>query len=262
MGRSRGLMAIHAHPDDESLWTGGVLAQHVAQGRPTAVLTCTDGERADGEPFAAPGTRAKELARALDLLGVAESGMLRYHDSGHLGRGSGSLCEAPFDEFVGELVARIRSFRPAAVVTYDAYGIYGHPDHVRVHRAVLAAVEAAASSSTLPQAGPAWAVDSLWLATVPESLVRQLTTLGLEQAMPFTPDARIAAAIDVRPWLDVKWAAVRSHESEFARGARIAAFEEPQLRELCLGREWFLYRPGPGAQSGGVPHRGLLADRD
>ena len=267
MGRLRSLMAIHAHPDDESLWTGGVLAQHVAEGRPTAVLTCTDGEHADGTSFAAPGTRVKELAQALAVLGVAESGVLPYRDSGHLGRGEGTLCEAPFDDLVADLVARIRSFRPAAVATYDAFGLYGHPDHVRVHRAVLVAVEAAACASLWPQAGPAWAVDSLWLATVPESLVRKLTSLGLEASLPSTPDSQIGAAVDVRPWLDVKWEAIRAHASEFERGARIAAFAEPQLREICLGREWFLYRPGPGSIPGGAlaceeasPTR-MLADR-
>jgi N-acetyl-1-D-myo-inositol-2-amino-2-deoxy-alpha-D-glucopyranoside deacetylase len=261
MDRLRGLMAVHAHPDDESLWTGGVLAQHVAEGRPTAVLTCTDGELAEGPSFAAPGTRIKELAQALGVLGVAESGVLAYRDSGHQGRGRGSLCEAPFDNLVGDLVARIRSFRPAAVATYDANGMFGHPDHIRVHRAVLAAVEAAASPAQWPQAGAAWEVESLWLATVPESLVRRLTALGLESPLPFVPDSRIAAAVDVRPWLDVKWEAVRAHASEFARGARIAAFEEPQLRELCLGTEWFLHRPGPGSlRSGRAVGARLLAD--
>ncbi|QMU69522.1 PIG-L family deacetylase [Streptacidiphilus sp. P02-A3a] len=250
MDRSRGLMAVHAHPDDESLWTGGVLAQHVAEGRPTAVITCTNGEPAEGEGFAAPGTRVKELAQAIGLLGVAESGLLRYRDSGHQGRGPGSLCDAPFDDLVGDLVARIRSFRPAAVASYDAYGMYGHPDHIRVHRAVLVAVEAAARPQLWPQAGAAWAVDSLWLATVPDSMVQRLLTLGLESAIPSTPDAQVSVALDVRPWLDLKWEAVRAHASEFARGSRIAAFEEPRLRELCLGREWFIHRPGPGASGG------------
>lgn len=263
MDRSRGLMAIHAHPDDESLWTGGVLAQHVAEGRRTAVITCTNGESAEDDSFAAPGTRVKELAQAIGLLGVAESGLLPYRDSGHQGHGPGSLCEAPFDDLVGDLVARIRSFRPAAVATYDAYGMYGHPDHVRVHRAVLVAVEAAAHAHLWPQAGAAWAVDSLWLATVPESMVQRLLTLGLESPIPATPDAQVSVALDVRPWLDLKWEAVRAHASEFARGSRIAAFEEPRLRELCLGREWFIHRPGPGARDGRAwPVGALLADRD
>ncbi|MEZ0068105.1 N-acetyl-1-D-myo-inositol-2-amino-2-deoxy-alpha-D-glucopyranoside deacetylase [Streptacidiphilus sp. MAP12-20] len=254
------LLAVHAHPDDESLWTGGVLAQHAERGRTTAVVTCTDGELADGSSAAAPGTRVKELAGALDVLGVAESSVLPYRDSGHLGAGEGSLCAAPFDEVVARLVERIRALRPSAVVTYDAAGISMHPDHIRVHRAVLAAVEAAASPHLAPDAGPAWAVSSLWLATIAESLVRGAAELGFEAAStPCTPDAGIAAAVDVRPWLDVKWSAVRAHASEFARGARVNAFADPALRELCLGTEWYLHRPGPGALPG-VPPRGPLAD--
>jgi N-acetyl-1-D-myo-inositol-2-amino-2-deoxy-alpha-D-glucopyranoside deacetylase len=93
---------------------------------------------------------------------------------------------------------------------------------------VLAAVEAAAIPTVEPEAGPAWAVPSLWLATLAESDLRP-------------------APVDVRPWLDVKWAALRAHASEFARGGRVTAFEDARLREQVLGTEWYLYRPGPGA---------------
>ncbi|MFJ6215650.1 PIG-L family deacetylase [Streptomyces sp. NPDC092296] len=261
MGRERGLLAVHAHPDDESLFTGGVLAQHAAEQIPTAVVTCTDGEIAEGTPYAPSGTRAKELAQALTVLRAGEPDILRHRDSGPAGRGPGSLCEVPFDTLVAELVVRIRRLRPTAVTTYDAFGVSGHPDHVRVHRAVLAAVEAAAHAQLQPDAGPPWAVHSVWLATLPESLVRQLTELGMEIPLPFTPDERISAAVDVRPWLDVKWEAIRAHASEFERGARIAAFEEPRLRRLCLGTEWFLHRPGPGARRSGHSRPRLLADQ-
>ncbi|MCD0485444.1 PIG-L family deacetylase [Streptacidiphilus sp. ASG 303] len=262
MGLRRGLLAVHAHPDDESLFTGGVLAQHAAEGIPTAVVTCTDGEVAEGAPFAPPGTRAEELARALTVLRAGRPDILPYRDSGPLGRGHGSLCAAPFDALVAALVTRIRLLRPAAVATYDAFGVYGHPDHVRVHRAVLAAVHAAAHGGVQPEAGPPWEVHSVWLATVPESLVRELTALGLEAPLPCTPDDRISAAVDVRPWLDVKWEAVRAHASEFARGARISAFQEPRLRRLCLGTEWFLHHPGPAARPAAAPRARprLLAD--
>ncbi|WP_037603522.1 PIG-L family deacetylase [Streptacidiphilus rugosus] len=255
------LLAVHAHPDDESLWTGGLLARYAARGRATAVVTCTNGELADGTSAAAPGTRVGELAEALGVLGVAESSVLPYRDSGHLGAGRGSLCAAPFDELVTRLVERIRALRPAAVVTYDAAGISGHPDHVRVHRAVLAAVEAAANRYVEPEAGPAWAAPSLWLATIAESRLRAaagppsdaVSDTTAPPSLPCTPDERIAAVVDVRPWLDVKWAAVRAHASEFARGGRVTAFEDARLRELFLGTEWYLFRPGPGAAPAAGP---------
>ena len=249
------LLAVHAHPDDESLWTGGLLAREASEGRATAVVTCTDGEFADGSSFAVPGTRSKEWTAALQTLGVTSSAMLPYRDSGRSGHGDGSLCAAPFDDVVAHLVGRIRALRPAAVVTYDAAGGSGHLDHIRVHRATLAAIEAAAVPYLLPSQGPAWAVEAVWLATVPASLARDAAALGLQPAeVPSTQDDRIAVKLDVRPWLDTKWAALQCHASEFARGAGVSAFADPTLREMGLGREFYLHRPGPGAPAGaGVP---------
>ncbi|WP_042367251.1 PIG-L deacetylase family protein [Streptacidiphilus neutrinimicus] len=249
------LLAVHAHPDDESLWTGGLLARAADAGRPTAVVTCTDGELAGGGSFAAPGTRTKEWTEALEVLGVTSSAMLPYRDSGRRGQGPGSLCAAPFDDVVADLVERIRALRPTAVVTYDAAGVSGHLDHIRVHRATLAAVEAAAVPFLLPSHGPAWAVESVWLVTAPSSLVGHAAAIGLAPAdVPSTPDERIAVPLDVRPWLAIKWAALRCHASEFDRGASVSAFADPALRQLGLGTEYFLHRPGPGAPTGaGVP---------
>ncbi|WP_052434535.1 PIG-L deacetylase family protein [Streptacidiphilus melanogenes] len=248
------LLAVHAHPDDESLWTGGLLARSTDAGRPTAVVTCTNGELADGGSFAAPGTRTKEWTRALRVLGVTSSAMLPYRDSGRRGQGPGSLCAAPFDGVVAELVEQIRILRPTAVVTYDAAGVSGHLDHIRVHRATLAAVEAAAVPFLLPSQSPAWAVESVWLVTAPSSLVGRAAAIGLAPAdAPSTPDDRIAVSLDVRPWLATKWAALRCHASEFERGATVSAFTDPTLRELGLGTEFFLHRPGPGTAGQGVP---------
>ncbi|WP_042422040.1 PIG-L deacetylase family protein [Streptacidiphilus anmyonensis] len=249
------VLAVHAHPDDESLWTGGLLARSADAGRPTAVVTCTDGELADGGSFAAPGVRTKEWGEALRVLGVTSSAMLPYRDSGRHGQGAGSLCAAPFDVVVADLVEQIRVLRPTAVVTYDAAGASGHLDHIRVHRATLAAVEAAAVPFLLPSHGPAWAVESLWLVTAPSSLVGHAAAVGLQPAdVPSTPDDRITVSLDVRPWLATKWAALRCHASEFERGASVSAFTDPTLRELGLGTESFLHRPGPGAPAdGGVP---------
>ncbi|SEK54267.1 PIG-L family deacetylase [Streptacidiphilus jiangxiensis] len=248
------LLAVHAHPDDESLWTGGLLAREAAAGRVTAVVTCTDGELADGGSAAAPGTRTKEWTRALRLLGVASKVMLPYRDSGRDGTGPGSLCAAPFDEVVAHLVEQIRALRPSVVVTYDPAGASGHIDHIRVHRATLAAVEAAAVPFLQPGSGPAWAVSTVLLVTVPESLARLAADAGLHpKDAPSTPDDRIAATVDVRPWLDTKWAALRCHASEFERGASVAVFADPGLREIGLGAEYYLHRTGPGASLGPEP---------
>ncbi|MEY9871442.1 N-acetyl-1-D-myo-inositol-2-amino-2-deoxy-alpha-D-glucopyranoside deacetylase [Streptacidiphilus sp. MAP12-33] len=242
------LLTVHAHPDDESLWTGGLLAREAAAGRATAVVTCTDGELADGSSAAARGTRTKEWTRALQVLGVTTSAMLPYRDSGRAGSGPGSLCAAPFDEVVAHLVAQIRTLRPTSVVTYDPAGVSGHLDHIRVHRATLAAIEAAAVPFLLPDAGPAWAASALWLVTVPTSLAQRAAAAGFQpENVPSTPDERVAASLDVRPWLDTKWVALQCHASEFARGASVSLLTDPALREAGLGTEHYLHRPGPGA---------------
>jgi N-acetyl-1-D-myo-inositol-2-amino-2-deoxy-alpha-D-glucopyranoside deacetylase len=230
------LLCVHAHPDDESLWTGGVLARAAAQGVRTAVVTCTNGELPDGASSAPPGTRAAELAKALGELRAEGPHVLRHLDSGPEGRGTGSLCAAPFDAVVDELAGYIRRFRPVALATYDAFGVYGHPDHIRVHRATVAAVGAAACAGLPGIPGEPWAVRQQWWATLP-------APEGAEPA----GGGRAIAAVDVRPWPAVKWRAVRAHDCEFARGAGIAALEdEPGLREQHLGTEYFEFRPGPG----------------
>lgn len=225
------VLAVHAHPDDESLWTGGVLARAADAGIPSAVVTCTNGELQNGSSFAAPGTRTAELTRALAELRARGPHVLGYPDGG--------LSDVPLDALAEQLASYIRSLRPVAVVTYDAFGVSGHPDHIRVHEATPAAVEAAADG---------WAVGQVWLATVPQERADQLTDATGEARALVGAGGRPDVAVDVRKWLDVKWRALRSHESEFARGARVAALDRhPELRETALGTEYFRYRDGPGA---------------
>lgn len=136
------LLAVFAHPDDESLTAGGTLARHAAAGARTAVVTAT---------WAADTPRAAELADALHILGAGKPRMLGYADSRvpRSAPGRPRLCDAPLDEAVGALVAQIRDFRPEIVVTHDAYGgLSGHEDHVHTHRVTLLAVHAAASNAS------------------------------------------------------------------------------------------------------------------
>lgn len=141
------LLAVLAHPDDESLSAGGVLAQHAASGARTAVVTATWGEDTH---------RAGELADALRILGAGKPRMLGYADARvpESAAGRPRLCDAPLDAVVGELVAHIREFRPDFVVTHDAYGgLTGHPDHIHTHRVTALAVQAANWPHLYPEAG-------------------------------------------------------------------------------------------------------------
>jgi N-acetyl-1-D-myo-inositol-2-amino-2-deoxy-alpha-D-glucopyranoside deacetylase len=232
------LLAVFAHPDDESLTAGGTLARHAAAGARTAVVTAT---------WAADTPRAAELADALHILGAGRPRMLGYADSRvpRSAPGSPRLCDAPLDEAVGALVARIRDFRPALVVTHDAYGgLTGHEDHVHTHRVTLLAVHAAGLERLYPDAGEPWQPSALYLSTHPDSAVRawggHLAPTG--KALRTVPDDRVTTTVDVTPWLDRKIAAVLAHRTEVERGAApglIAALPGPE-RERLLGTEWYI----------------------
>lgn len=275
----RGLMAVHAHPDDEVISTGGVLAAAAERGLPTTVVTCTGGERGEivGEgmdpeeirPRLAEVRRA-ELSAALDLLGAGPPVLLGYVDSGMMGTDGNAdpqaFWNAPFDEAVARLVTHIRAARPSVLVTYDAFGGYGHPDHIQAHRVALVASEAAAVAALYPDAGPAWRIPKVYLATIPKSAIlagsQALTAAGLPS--PFgTPerladvtmgcaDADLGAVVDVRPWLDRKWAALRAHRSQI--GPESFFLNVPDtLRDEMFGTEWFI-RYRSDVASNGVEH--------
>ncbi|GCE78352.1 PIG-L family deacetylase [Cellulomonas biazotea] len=177
-----GLVAVHAHPDDETLSTGALLATWAQAGRPVTVVTCTRGERGEvigdvlahleGDGLALAAHRETELAAALAALGVTDHVFLdrvpatsgqpvgspegaRYEDSGMawLGTGqAGSATDVPAHAFVAEPVDHaatrlahvLRTRRRDVVVTYEPRGGYGHPDHVRAHEVTRRAVELAA----------------------------------------------------------------------------------------------------------------------
>jgi LmbE family N-acetylglucosaminyl deacetylase len=150
------LMAVQAHPDDESSSTGGVLARYAAQGVRTVVVTCTNGELGDGPGGLKPGeaghdeaavaaTRIGELEVACRLLGVANLELLGYHDSGMpdwpFKERPDAFCNVPVDEAAARLAALLERYQPQVVVTHDDHGGYNHPDHVHASRITVAAVD-------------------------------------------------------------------------------------------------------------------------
>ncbi|MFC7897359.1 PIG-L deacetylase family protein [Streptomyces sp. NPDC057381] len=234
------LLAVFAHPDDESLSAGGVLARHAAAGARTAVVTST---------WAEDSPRAAELAEALHTLGAGPPRMLGHADA----RVPSSaprmprFRDAPLDETVRKLVAHIRDFRPEIVVTHDAYGgLTGHPDHLHTHRVAVLAVQAAGLDLFHPDAGAPWRPRALYLATHPHSAVPALSeVVGARKARFSVPDEHVTAIVDVRPWLDRKIAAVLAHRSEVERGALpgVIAGLGHQAREQLLATEWFIRDP-------------------
>lgn len=235
---SSSLLAVFAHPDDESLAAGGLLARQAAAGARTAVVTAT---------WAPTTQRAAELAEALRILGAGEPRLLGYADAKVPGSAPGRprWCDVPLDEAVHRLVVQIRDFRPDALVTFDARGgLTGHPDHVQTHRVTVLAAEAA-GLDVYPDAGRPWAPSAVYGATHPRSSVRAIEEIvGARRAVNATPDEDVTDRVDVSPWLEQKVAAILAHRSEVDRGALpgLIAHLSPTDREELLSTEWFVRR--------------------
>ncbi len=164
------LMAIHAHPDDESSKGAATMAKYAAEGHRVKVVTCTDGRRGDilNPAMERPGVlenilevRKGEMAEAVSALGI-EHEWLGYEDSG-LPQGDplpplpeGSFATKPKDEVAKRLVQSIREFRPHVIITYDENGGYPHPDHIMVHEASMIAWEKSGDANFAPEVGEPW----------------------------------------------------------------------------------------------------------
>ncbi|MFI5752381.1 PIG-L deacetylase family protein [Streptomyces sp. NPDC051644] len=245
-------MGVFAHPDDESLLAGGMLAQHAADGARTAVVTTT---------WAPDSPRAAELADALHVLGAGKARMLGYADarSPSSAPGRARLVDAPLDEAVGQVVLHLRQFRPDIVIGHDVLGqLTGHPDHRRTHQITLLAVEAAGLPHLYPEAGDPWQPQALYAATHPDSGIGELGPLltGVGKSLLCVPDAYATTCVDVGPWAATKWSAILAHQSEVARERSlpgILARTPAETRHKIIRTEYFTrLTPGPVP---GDPHR-------
>lgn len=252
------LLAVHAHADDETITMGAVLAVCADRGVRTAVVCCTDGRRATIVDPAMPEEttrprlaeiRRDELRTACAILGVGEVHFLDYGDSGMMGaetnRAADAFWRADLDEVIGRLVGRIRDFRPHVVVTYDANGGYGHPDHIQAHRATVLAVEAAHQKALYPEAGPPWRVDKLYYTAFPvraaRAAARDAAAAGLPSPwgetgvddLPFlTPDELATVEIACRDGVLRMREALRAHRSQISPDWPLLALPE----EIALAR--------------------------
>lgn len=170
------LMAVHAHPDDESSKGGASTAMYAARGVDVLVVTLTGGERGDvlNPALLAEGladelhrVREREMAQAAAILGVRQH-WLGYVDSGYPEGDplpplpDDAFAAQPLEEAVERLVRVVREFRPHVMTTYDETGGYPHPDHIRCHDVSIAAFEAASDPMRFPDAGPAWQASKLY----------------------------------------------------------------------------------------------------
>ncbi len=223
MAQHRSLMCILAHPDDESLGTGGILARYAAEGVATSLVTATRGEHGwQGHAADYPGPHAlgqlreTELRAAARVLGLGEVNLLDYQD--------GELDRADPAEVIGHLVAHLRRVRPDVVVTFDPTGVYGHPDHIAVSQLATAAIVAAADPSyTGPSALPAHRVSKLYYLAPSRSLLAAYQEAFGDLAMAIDGIERRAAGwdtwaittqVDTMAYWQQVWRAVSCHRTQ------------------------------------------------
>ncbi|HEU4326057.1 MAG TPA: PIG-L family deacetylase [Roseiflexaceae bacterium] len=158
---ARRLLIVYAHPDDESFGNAGTILRYASAGVAVHYACATRGEAGtvapehlDGYPDTA-ALRTAEMLRAADTLGLAGVHFLGYRDSGMAGSPDNlhpdALVQAPRQRVAGQIVALIRALRPQVVLTFGPYGGYGHPDHIAIHHATLAAFEQAGDPAHFPE---------------------------------------------------------------------------------------------------------------
>jgi len=244
---TRRLLAVHAHPDDESSKGAATYAYYAASGATVTVVSCTGGERGDVqnealEPRAMAerdmaGLRRLEMAAAQSVMGI-EHRWLGYVDSGlpdDYTRERADLLPAgcfalvPLEISAEPLVRVIRQTRPQVMITYDESGGYPHPDHIRTHELALYAWEAAADPARYPEQGAPWRISKVYydrvfsparVAAVHDALVaagheRAADMAEMREWLTGRPDAT-TTRVPVGEYLDTRDAALRSHASQVA----------------------------------------------
>lgn len=187
MSKQKTLVFLGAHPDDECFSIGSTLAQYVASGVKVYYVCSTGGELGTVAPELMKGyatvkdLRSAELECAAQVLGLAGVIKLGYRDSGMQGSEDNkhpeALAMAPLEEVAGRIVKIIREMKPDVVITHDAGGGYGHPDHVATHNATVKAFHAAGDPTQYPEAGSAFQPRKLYFVVRPHGLMKMIVKL-------------------------------------------------------------------------------------
>jgi N-acetyl-1-D-myo-inositol-2-amino-2-deoxy-alpha-D-glucopyranoside deacetylase len=253
------LLLVHAHPDDEAISTGGVMMKAKKNGHRVVLVTATRGEAGEIHNMDADSVRPRlaevrteELRRATEILGVDRSEFLGYRDSGMVGTPENddnrSFHQAPLEEAAARLAAILREERPDVVITYDADGTYGHPDHIKAHHATNAALDLLAKEG--------WRPGKLYYTAIPRSLMEAFMENMPEEArnenpdmrIQGTPDERVTTRVDVLEYVDRKRKAFAAHKSQNDPNSWFATMAD-QIYELAFGTEYYaLERGKPGSE--------------
>lgn len=246
------LLAVLAHPDDESLGFGGTLARYAREGIETYLVTATRGEAGrfgslgkSGDPVEVGRVREAELRAAAHVLGIHEVTILGYPD--------GAVDQVPEGIAIGAIVSHIRRIQPHVIITFGPDGGYGHPDHIAISQFTTAAALCAADCEYRPDGEPrfvsvphrlpklyclAWSTNK-WNAY--QAAFRKLTSMvdGVErQATPW-PDWAVTTEIDTSAFWPTVWQAVCQHETQMSIYERLENLTTEQQIALWGSQEYY-----------------------
>ncbi|HWG01416.1 MAG TPA: N-acetyl-1-D-myo-inositol-2-amino-2-deoxy-alpha-D-glucopyranoside deacetylase [Trebonia sp.] len=261
MGAERSLLLVHAHPDDESIGTGATMARYTAEGARVTLVTCTLGEMGEIIPpdlrHLLPDElgqhRIGELERACAALGVTDHRFLggagRFRDSGMMGLPDNDdprcFWQADVSAAAELLAAVIDEVGASVIVTYDAKGFYGHPDHIQAHRVTMRAAEL--SGPAVKCYATAMPRSVLTAASVlpPESWFVRASEADLAAGVP---DAQVTTAIDAGKYRPAKLDAMRAHETQITVDGEYYALSN-EIGHRVLATEYYTLlrgERGPG----------------
>ena len=234
------LLLVHAHPDDETINNGVTMAKYAALGAQVTLVTCTRGEEgevlvnelanlASDKDDKLGEHREIELKDAMDELGIKDIRFLgapskKWRDSGMMGTPANDrddvFWQADLDEASIELVKIILEIKPQVLITYDEFGGYGHPDHIKAHRVAMRAAELAANQG--------WQVSKIYWNTMPRSVIQMgiekmkevgSDFFGAESAddLPFAkPDELVSTVVNAPEYVPAKLAAMKAHATQIS----------------------------------------------
>ena len=237
---SKRLLLVHAHPDDETINNGVTMAKYAKDGAQVTLVTCTRGE--EGEVLVAELSnlasdkddklgqhREIELKDAMAHLGISDFRFLgapnkKWRDSGMMGTPQNDrkdvFWQSDLEEAANELVKIILEIKPQVLITYDEFGGYGHPDHIKAHRVAMRAAEIAEING--------WKVEKIYWNTMPRSVIqmgiekmREVGSdfFGAESAddLPFAkPDELVTSVVHASEYVPQKLAAMKAHATQIA----------------------------------------------
>ena len=237
---SKRLLLVHAHPDDETINNGVTMAKYVKDGAQVTLVTCTRGE--EGEVLVAELSnlasdkddklgqhREIELKDAMAHLGISDFRFLgapnkKWRDSGMMGTPQNDrkdvFWQSDLEEAANELVKIILEIKPQVLITYDEFGGYGHPDHIKAHRVAMRAAEIAEING--------WKIEKIYWNTIPRSVIQMgiekmkeigSDFFGAESAddLPFAkPDELVTSVVHASEFVPQKLAAMKAHATQIA----------------------------------------------